>query len=111
MPETVAKLQQFNHENRRRDIQDLADEIGIGYGTCQWILTAELGMHHVAEKFVPRILTADYKQKHVNNCEELRQTASNNATFLSRVITSDKSWIYSYDPETKQQSYQWKSPN
>jgi hypothetical protein len=30
---------------------------------------------------------------------------------LSRVITDDESWIYSYDPETKQQSSQWKSPN
>jgi hypothetical protein len=36
---------------------------------------------------------------------------SDDATFLTRVITSDKSWIYSYDPETRQQSSQWKSPN
>jgi hypothetical protein len=27
---------------------------------------------------------------------------------LSRVIAGDKSWIYGYDPETKQQSSQWK---
>jgi hypothetical protein len=27
------------------------------------------------------------------------------------VITGDESWIYGYDPETKQQSSQWKSPN
>jgi hypothetical protein len=27
---------------------------------------------------------------------------------LSRVITGDESWIYGYDPETKQQSSQWK---
>jgi hypothetical protein len=30
------------------------------------------------------------------------------ATFLSRVITGDKGWIYGYEPETKQQSSQWK---
>jgi len=30
--------------------------------------------------------------------------------FLSRVITGDESWVYGYDPETKQQSSQWKSP-
>jgi hypothetical protein len=30
---------------------------------------------------------------------------------LSRVITGDESWIYGYDPDTKQQSSQWKSPN
>jgi hypothetical protein len=25
-------------------------------------------------------------------------------------MTGDKSWMYDYDPETKQQSSQWKSP-
>ena len=28
---------------------------------------------------------------------------------MSRVITGDESWVYGYDPETKQQSSQWKS--
>jgi hypothetical protein len=40
--------------------------MGIGYGTCQQILTAKLGMHCVTTKFVPRILTADQKQQRVN---------------------------------------------
>jgi hypothetical protein len=31
-------------------------------------------------------------------------------TFISRIITGDDSWIYGYDPEIKQQSSQWKSP-
>jgi hypothetical protein len=26
------------------------------------------------------------------------------------IITSDESWIYGNDPETKQQSSQWKTP-
>jgi len=29
---------------------------------------------------------------------------------MSRVITGDESWVYGYDPETKQQSSQWTSP-
>jgi hypothetical protein len=68
-------------------------------------------MHHVTAKFVPRSLTADQKQQCVNICKKLRQIASYDATFLSRVITGDESWIYRSDPETKQQSSQWKSPN
>jgi hypothetical protein len=68
-------------------------------------------MYCVATKFVPRILTADQKQQRVNVCEELRQIASNVAAFSSRVITGDESWIYGDDPETKEQSSQWKSPN
>jgi len=66
-------------------------------------------MHRAAAKFVPRILTADQKQQGVNFCTELRQLASDDATFLCRVITSDKSWVYGNDPETKQQSSQWES--
>jgi hypothetical protein len=66
---------------------------------------------HVTAKFVPRILTADQKQQRIIVCEELRQIVSDDATFLSRVITGDESWIYSYDPEAKQQFSQWKSPN
>jgi hypothetical protein len=88
MSDTVAKLQQFIHEDQHQTTQDLADEMGIGYGTCQRILTVEL--HRVATKFVPRILTADQKQQHINICKELRQIASNDVTFLSRVIPGDE---------------------
>jgi histone-lysine N-methyltransferase SETMAR len=58
-----------------------------------------------------RFLTADQKQQRVNVCEELRQIASDDVTFLFWVITGDESWIYGYDPETKQQSSQWRTPN
>jgi len=48
-------------------------------------------MHHVAAKFVPRILTVDQKQQRFKVCTELRQLASEDETFLSRVITGDES--------------------
>ena len=109
-PETVARIQELIRQDRRRTIRDIAEEVEVGYGTCQRVLTEELGMHRVAAKFVPRILTADQKQQRVNVCTELRQLASDDETFLSRVITGDESWVYGYDPETKRQSSQWKSP-
>jgi hypothetical protein len=62
--------------------------MGIGYGTCQWILTAELGMRFVAAKLVPMILIADQKQQRV--CKELCQITSEDATFLSRFINGDE---------------------
>ena len=36
---------------------------------------------------------------------------NNNDTVLKKVITGDESWVYGYDPETKQQSSQWKYPD
>jgi hypothetical protein len=63
MLNTVVRLQQLIYEDQHCTIQDPGDEVRIGYGTCQRILTAELSMHHVAAKFVSRILTSDQKQK------------------------------------------------
>ena len=71
-PETVARIQELVCQDRRWTIHDIAEEVGIGYGTCQQVLTEELGMHCVAAKFVPRILTADEKQQRINFCTELR---------------------------------------
>jgi histone-lysine N-methyltransferase SETMAR len=45
-------------------------------------------------------------------CLELREKDKKGPTFtcISRIIKGDRSWIYGYDPETKQQSSQWKRP-
>jgi hypothetical protein len=45
-------------------------------------------------------------------CLELREKANEDPTFISTIITGDESLIYGYeyDPETKQQSSLWKSP-
>jgi len=64
-PETVPRIQELFHQNRRLTIRDIAVEVEVGYGTCQRVLMEELGMHRVAAKFVPRILTADQKQQRV----------------------------------------------
>jgi len=64
-PETVARIQELIRQDRRRTICDIAEEVEVGYGTCQQVLMKELGMHRVAAKFVPRILTADQKQQRI----------------------------------------------
>lgn len=37
-------------------------EVGISFGSVQFILTDDLHMHRVAAKFVPRLLTIDQKE-------------------------------------------------
>jgi hypothetical protein len=85
-PEPVTRIEELIRQVRRRIIRDIAEEVEVGYGTCQRVLTEGFGMHRVAAKFVPRILTADQKQQRVNICTELRQLTSNNETFLSSTL-------------------------
>ena len=108
--ENVEKVRELVLEDRRRTIRQLCDMVGISYGVCQEILTQDLNMRRVAAKFVPRLLTVDQKQRRLGVCLELHEMTDSDRTFLSRIITADESWIYAYDPETKQQSSQWKSP-
>jgi hypothetical protein len=37
--------------------------------------------------------------------------ARDDPNFISNIMTGDETWVCSYDPQTKQQSPQWKLPN
>ena len=68
-------------------------------------------MRRIAAKFVPRLLQNEQKQHRLEVCRELQQQLQEDPNFLSKVVTGDESWIYGYDPESKQQLSQWKSPS
>jgi len=42
-PETVARIQQLIRQDRLWTTHDIAEEVGIGYGTCQRVLSEEFG--------------------------------------------------------------------
>jgi len=105
----VEQVRAAINQDCRRSIHDLCAEVGIGYGSCQRILTEQLNMHQTATKFVPRVLTQDQKDSRVAICQEPKETVKNDPTLLLNVITGDESIVYAYDPETKLQSSQWKS--
>jgi len=42
----------------------------------------DLNMHRVAAKFVPRLLTPEQKEHHVAICQELRQNALDDPSFM-----------------------------
>jgi histone-lysine N-methyltransferase SETMAR len=74
-------------------------------------MTQDLGMRRVSAKLVPLLLTQNQTEHRATACRELLQRAENDATFLSSIITGDETWVYGYDPETKQMSSQWKTPS
>jgi len=109
--ENIARIRQLILEDRRRTIDDLVDLSGVSWSSCQRILSEELQMKRVAAKFVPHVLTADQKQSRVDACRELKEHLEIDPDLFSKVITGDESWCYAYDPETKQQSSEWKTSN
>ena len=102
--ENIARIELIL-DDRRRTIDDLVDLSGVSWSSCQGTLSEELQMKRVAAKYV---LTADQKQSRVDACHELKEHLEIDPDLFSKVITGDESWCYAYDPETKQQSSEWK---
>ncbi|XP_041379455.1 protein GVQW3-like [Gigantopelta aegis] len=96
-PENVETIRQLVHEDHRRSINDIAAIIDVSYGTVQAILTSDLNMHHIAAKFVPRLLTPDQKELRAEVCQDLHQRSLDDPTFMLRVITGHETWLYGYD--------------
>jgi len=58
---------------------------------------------------VPRLLKDHEKERRVHDSRAfLRRFEREGDEFLSRIITTDETWLWFYDPETKQQSAVWK---
>ena len=96
--------------DRRLTIRMMADQLGIDKELVRSILVDNLGMRKVCAKMVPRLLSEDQKTRRLHVCQDILQQLQTDATLLEKVITGDESWIFEYDPETKRQSCQWKSP-
>jgi histone-lysine N-methyltransferase SETMAR len=106
----MAKVCKAILADHRQIIHDVCERVRLSYGTIQRILADNLNTRRVSARFVPRLLSDDQKALHISVCRELKQ-ARDDLNFISNIITGDETWVYGYDPETKQESSQWKLPN
>ena len=98
------------HSDHRLTIREMSHELNLSFYAFQSILTKDLTIRRVSAKFIPKLLSDEQKQHRLQVAQEMINQSENDPDLLNRVITGDKSWVYGYDPETKAQSSQWKSP-
>jgi len=97
--ENLEKVHNTINADRRRTIVKISKITDLFWSSCQQMLMEDLNMNHVAAKFVPRLLTEDQKNSRLNICYDLREQVGNDPQILSKVVTGDEIWCYSYDPE------------
>jgi len=93
-------------KNRRLTIRDLADAVGILKGSVNNILKDILGLKRIKSRLVPKTLNFFEKERRVKICEEM---ISDYQSVMKRIITEDETWIYAYDPETTNQSNEYRT--
>ena len=107
----IELVNQLVRQDRRLTIRMMAEELEMSKESVRTILVENLGMKKICARMVPKLLSEEQKSRRIQVCEEILQQLEVNPDFLSHVITGDESWIFQYDPETKRQSRQWKSPS
>ena len=97
--------------DRRLTVRMIANELDMNCERVWTIIMKHLGMRKICAKMVPRMLNEQQKERRVQVCHDILEEFETEPNLLGRVITSDESWIFEYDPETKRQSLQYKSPS
>lgn len=107
--EMVRKLEDLIIENARMTKNQLAEALDISTGSVLHILHEKLGMSKVSCRWVPRMLTVENKRLRVAAANEfLGMCEVDPESVFRRIVTCDETWVHHYDPETKQQSSQWR---
>jgi HD-GYP domain-containing protein (c-di-GMP phosphodiesterase class II) len=103
----VDRLNTLIQENRRITVSAVANVLDISYGSAYSIMHDELKYRKVYSRWVPKQLTEDHKQKRVEIYTQFLHRYEREG-LLKRIVTEDETWVYHFEPETKQQSMQWK---
>jgi hypothetical protein len=94
-------------DDRRMNVREIAEIIGISKERVGYILHGELDMKKLCTGWVPPLLTADQKRICMKISEQcLEQFNKNKTNFVHQFITMDETWIHRYTAESKQQSKQ-----
>ena len=106
--EVIEKVCQIVMEDCCLTLKKIVEEVGTSRGTVLSILTEDLWMWRVSAKFIPKLLTEQQKELHVEIAQGMLDCANNDLEFMKTIITGDETWVYGYNPESKFQSSQWK---
>ena len=95
-------------KDRHVSIETISAQFDVSVGTVHTIIGEDLKMRKICAKFVPRVLREDQKKRRCHDSREMVELINSDPTVLDALVTCKESWIYSYEPETKRPSSQWK---
>ena len=105
--ENIAAVQAMVELDARTTVTQLEREIDISSGSIRSILLERLHLSKVSTRWVPHQLTPEEKVARVTWCGQmLERFDGRRSNSVWEIISGDESWIYVFDPKSKQQSTQ-----
>ena len=104
-PEIIDEIHELILEDRRISDKSIAEQLGVSREQVGSNIHEYFDMRKLSAKWVPECVSADQKRQRWQSSEQLFEFFRRDPNeFLSRLVTMDETWLYHYDPETKQQS-------
>ena len=104
----MIKFNELILEDRRISAKSIAEQLAVSRERVGYIIREDLDMRKLFAKWVPKCLNADQKRQLCQSSEQVLEFFRGDPNdFLSRLVTLDETWLYHYDPESKQQSMEW----
>ena len=108
--EMCEKVQDLVYSDRRIQVEEIAQALGISHGSVSTILHDRLGMRKLTARWVPKSLSDEQMATRASVCSALLKRFRSKDDFLLHLVTVDETWVHYYEPENKAQSRQWVGP-
>ncbi len=96
--EIIGQIHELNLEDRQILAKSIAEQLGISRERVDSIIPEDSDMRKLSAKWAPKCMNAD--EERLNKIWNFFRYARSK-WFLSQ-LTKDETWLYHYDPETKQ---------
>ncbi len=96
---------------RRQTVRNVAKDTGLSKDSVHRILKKDLGFNKIAPKMIMKILTDQQKRTRLNIAKDNLAKIEADPGVLARIIATDESWVFTFDPRTKQADMEWLAPN
>ena len=104
------KVRDLVYFDRRIQMEEIAQALGISHGSVSTILHDRLGMRKLTARWVPKSLSDEQMATRASVGSASLKRFRSKDDFLLLLVTVDETWVYYYEPENKAQSRQWVGP-
>jgi len=102
-PEGIAAVEAIVKENRRVTVNEMAAHLDMSHRSARHIVHDVQQYYKMSERWVPRQLTAELKERCVDACQELlKRFEAEGDGFLGRNVTGDETWVHYHQPENQE---------
>ena len=95
-------------DDRGLTISEIAEGLGVSYGTIFNILHDDLGLEKLSARRVPKLLTEEQKQERMKTSMAfIKMVRMKGLPVLDKIVTMDESSVSFHTPATKKQLKEW----